>query len=125
MIAEVSLEKSKEIKKIKVENINKSLEFLESKLLTKSEVKKAIEAAITQIDANIEYLKEKFPSPATKENKYEIIENIEWTDGFWTGLLWLAYEYTNDNKYKELAEKNVASFKNRVEKNIEIAHHDL
>lgn len=125
MIAEVSLEKSKEIKKIEVENINKSLEFLESKLLTKSEVKKAIEAAITQINANIEYLKEKFPSSATKENKYEIIENIEWTDGFWTGLLWLAYEYTNDNKYKALAEKNVASFKNRVEKNIEIDHHDL
>ena len=73
----------------------------------------------------MEYFKEKFPSSATKENKYEIIENIEWTDGFWTGLLWLAYEYTNDNKYKELAEKNVASFKNRVEKNIEIMHHDL
>ncbi|WP_122639089.1 glycoside hydrolase family 88 protein [Romboutsia sp. Marseille-P6047] len=125
MIVEASLCKSKEIKKIEVENINKSLEFLESKLLTKSEVKKAIEAAISQIDANMEYFKEKFPSSATKENKYEIIENIEWTDGFWTGLLWLAYEYTNDNKYKELAEKNVASFKNRVEKNIEIDHHDL
>ena len=76
MIVEASLCKSKEIKRIEVENINKSLEFLESKLLTKSEVKKAIEASITQIDANMEYFKEKFPSSATKENKYEIIENI-------------------------------------------------
>ena len=125
MIAEISLERSKEIKKINVESINKSSEFLETKLLTKAEVKKAIEDAISQIDANMEYFKDKFPWPATKQNKYEIIENIEWTDGFWTGLLWLAYEYTNDEKYKELAEKNVASFKNRVEKNIEIEHHDL
>ena len=78
-----------------------------------------------QIDANMEYFKNKFPSSATKQNKYEIIENIEWTDGFWTGLLWLAYEYTNDDKYKVLAEKNVASFKNRVENNIELDHHDL
>ena len=114
MIANISLERTKEIKKINVESINKSSEFLETKLLTKDEVKKAIEDAICQIDANMEYLKDKFPWPATKQNKYEIIENIEWTDGFWTGLLWLAYEYTNDEKYKELAEKNVASFKNRV-----------
>ena len=125
MIAEVSLAKSKEIKKIEVEDIKKSSEFLKSKLLTKAEVEKAIEDAICQIDANMEYFKDKFPWSATKQNKYEIIENIEWTDGFWTGLLWLAYEYTNDEKYKELAEKNVASFKNRVEKNIEIEHHDL
>ena len=124
MIANISLERSKEIKKINVESINKSSEFLETKLLTKAEVKKAIEDAISQIDANMEYFKDKFPWPATKQNKYEIIENIEWTDGFWTGLLWLAYEYTNDEKYKELADKNVASFKNRVEKNIEIEHHD-
>ena len=86
MIAEVSLAKSKDIKKIAVEDINKSSEFLQSKLLTKVEVKKAIEDAICHIDANIEYFKEKFPWPATKQNKYEIIENIEWTDGFWTGF---------------------------------------
>ena len=53
MIAEVSLEKSTAIKKIAVEDINKSSEFLQSKLLTKAEVKKAIEDAICQIDANM------------------------------------------------------------------------
>ena len=43
------------------------------------------------------------------------MDNTEWTNGFWTGILWLAYEYTKDNKYKELAEKNVESFYNRSE----------
>ncbi len=113
------------IKEIRVEEIAKKDEFLKTKLLTRVEVKNAIDLVIKQIDANMEYFKEKFPSSATKNNQYGIIENIEWTDGFWTGLLWLAYEYTGDEKYRELADKNVASFKNRVEKDIELDHHDL
>lgn len=113
------------IKEIRVEEIAKKDEFLKTKLLTRAEVENAIDLVIKQIDANMEYFKEKFPSSATKNNQYGIIENIEWTDGFWTGLLWLAYEYTGDEKYRELADKNVASFKNRVEKDIELDHHDL
>lgn len=113
------------IKEIRVEEIAKKDEFLKTKLLTRAEVKNAIDLVIKQIDANMEYFKEKFPSSATKNNQYGIIENIEWTDGFWTGLLWLAYEYTGDEKYRELADKNVTSFKNRVEKDIELDHHDL
>lgn len=113
------------IKEIRVEEIAKKDEFLKTKLLTKAEVKNAIDLVIKQIDANMEYFKDKFPSSATKNNEYGIIENIEWTDGFWTGLLWLAYEYTGDEKYRELADKNVASFKKRVEKDIELDHHDL
>ena len=113
------------IKEINVEEIKKREEFLNTKLLRKEEVEKAIENVIKQIDANMEYFKEKFPSSATKDNKYGIIENIEWTDGFWTGLLWLAYEHTGEDKYRKLAEKNVLSFKNRVDNNIEIDHHDL
>lgn len=113
------------IKSIKVEKIKKREEFLETKLLKKEEVKLAIEQVIKQIDKNIQYFGEKFPYSATKNNIYPIIENIEWTDGFWTGLLWLAYEYTGENKYKELAEKNVLSFKNRIDKDIELDHHDL
>lgn len=113
------------IKEINVEEIKRREEFLNTELLTKAEVEKAIESAIKQINANMKFFNDKFPSPATKNNKYDIIENIEWTDGFWTGLLWLAYEYTNDEKYRILADKNVSSFKNRVDKNIEIDHHDL
>ena len=113
------------IKEIRVEEIAKKDEFLKTKLLTRAEVKNAIDLVIKQIDANMDYFKDKFPSSATKNNEYGIIENIEWTDGFWTGLLWLAYEYTGDEKYRELADKNVASFKKRVEKDIELDHHDL
>ena len=113
------------MKKINIEKIIKKNEFLETEILTKREIEEAIEKAIEQIDLNMEFLKEKFPYSATKNGIYPIIENIEWTDGFWTGLLWLAYEYTGLDKYKNLATKNIESFNNRIVNNIEVEHHDL
>ncbi len=113
------------IKKVTIEEISKRDEFLQTSNLTKEEVTNAIEEIIKQIDLNMEYFQDKFPYSATKNHQYPIIENIEWTDGFWTGMLWLAYEYTGDAKYRTLAEKNVKSFLHRIENNIEVDHHDL
>ena len=113
------------MKKINIESISKREEFLATTLLTKEEVGIAIENVIKQIDLNMEYFKEKFPYSCCKDGIYPIIENIEWTDGFWTGLLWLAYEYTGDEKYRALADENMKSFENRIDKNIEVEHHDL
>lgn len=113
------------MRKVTIENIQKRDEFLASSVLTKQELQNAFEECLKQIDLNMEYFKDKFPYPATKNLKYPIIENVEWTDGFWTGMLWLAYEYTGDEKYRKLADSNVESFLHRVENNIELDHHDL
>lgn len=45
-------------------------------------------------------------------------------DGFWTGLLWLCYEYTGDDAFKIWLQK-CGFLLNRVEKRIELDHHDL
>lgn len=111
------------VRKVNVEPVKK--DYTKTIPLTLDEVKEAFEECLKQVDMNMEYFGEKFPWSATKGLKYPIIENIEWTDGFWTGMLWLAYEYTNDEKYRKLVDKNVQSFLNRVEKNIELDHHDL
>lgn len=116
---------SNSIKKVNQEEIIKRETFLQTKNLTKKEVSDAIEEVIQQIDVNMTYFNDKFPYSATKDLTYPIIDNIEWTDGFWTGMLWLAYEYTNDEKYARLAEKNVESFLHRIQNNIEVDHHDL
>lgn len=113
------------IKQIQVEPIEKKEEFLAAPFLTKKEVTDAIEAVVEQVRANLDYFGTRFPSSATKDNVYGVIDNIEWTDGFWTGLLWLCYEYTGEERFRERAEENVASFLNRVEKRIELDHHDL
>ena len=113
------------IKKIHVEPINKKAEYEAAGFLTREEVTAAMDRVADQVRCNMEHFGTRFPSSATRNQTYGVIDNIEWTDGFWTGLLWLCYEYTGDDAFKNLALKNVDSFLNRVEKRIELDHHDL
>lgn len=111
--------------KLNIENIENSHRFMNNGFLTKEKIEQAIEIAIKKIDHNMSRLGERFPSTNTINHSYDTIENIEWTTGFWTGMLWLSYEYTKDEKYKKLADKHVDSFLHRIENNIEVDHHDL
>lgn len=113
------------VRKVNIEQIEKKEEFLKTPAITKEELTTAFEECMKQVDLNMQYFKDKFPYSATKQLKYPIIENIEWTDGFWTGMLWLAYEYSHKEAYRELANRNVESFLYRIEHNIELDHHDL
>lgn len=113
------------IKKIHVEPINRKAEYEAAGFLTREEVTAAMDRVADQVRCNMEYFGTRFPSSATRNQTYGVIDNIEWTDGFWTGLLWLCYEYTGDDAFKNRALKNVDSFLNRVEKRIELDHHDL
>ena len=113
------------IKKIHVEPINRKANYEAARFLTREEVTAAMDRVADQVRYNMEYFGTRFPSSATRNQTYGVIDNIEWTDGFWTGLLWLCYEYTGDDAFKNLALKNVDSFLNRVEKRIELDHHDL
>ena len=113
------------IKTINVEPIKFKDKYLSTAFVTRAEVEKAMDYVVEQTRLNMDYLGTKFPWSATKGLKYPIIENIEWTDGFWTGLLWLCYEYTGDEVFRVRAEENIDSFLHRVENRIELDHHDL
>ena len=113
------------IKTVAIEEIKHPERFLNEPLLTKEEVKSAIDLAMEQLRVNMEYFKEEFPTPATFDNIYPKMDNTEWTNGFWTGELWLGYEYTNEEAMKKLAQANDRSFLDRVKKRIELDHHDL
>ncbi|WP_300120969.1 glycoside hydrolase family 88 protein [uncultured Enterococcus sp.] len=113
------------IKTVVIEEIKNPERFLNQPLLTKEEVKAAIDLAMEQLHVNMEYFKEEFPTPATFDNIYPKMDNTEWTNGFWTGELWLGYEYTNEEAMKQLAQANDRSFLDRVKRRIELDHHDL
>lgn len=113
------------IKTVAIEEIKNPERFLKQPLLTKEEVKAAIDLAMEQLHVNMEYFKEEFPTPATFDNIYPKMDNTEWTNGFWTGELWLGYEYTNEEAMKKLAQANDRSFLDRVKRRIELDHHDL
>ena len=82
-------------------------------------------AVLDRIDANLAVFTDAFPAPSSVNGVYPAIGNVEWTNGFWTGMLWLAYEASGEARYREAAERQVRSFKDRVDQRINVDHHDL
>ena len=107
------------------EEIIKADIFKNTEILTKEEISKALNFVIKKIDENLENFTYDFPSSASKNNIYQKNKNDIWTTSFWTGMLWLAYEVTGDEKYKRVAEVHLMSFKDRMEHEVEIDTHDL
>jgi len=85
----------------------------------------AIRFVLGKIDANLDAFGDAFPAPVSKGNVYPTIPNNYWTTSFWTGMLWLAYEITDEQKYRHLAERHLESFKHRLEARIATDTHDL
>lgn len=77
------------------------------------------------IERNMERFGTGFPSACAKNGVYEVTENDDWTNGFWTGMLWIAYEYTREEKFKNLAYENLKSFEKRLEDHVVLEHHDI
>ena len=69
---------------------------------------------------------QEFPGPASEELVYEPVANDHgWTTSFWTGMLWLAYEATGEERYREVAQSHLESFSTRLEQDHHLDHHDL
>ncbi|MFV0575895.1 MAG: glycoside hydrolase family 88 protein [Vibrio sp.] len=115
-------------------NINNiTLEILDPRFLRQKEdllidqawVKNAISDVISEIDNMLPRFSETFPAASSENGIYPEVKQVDWTEGFWTGLLWLAYEATADEKYKTIAESFLPQFEERLDKDIKINTHDL
>ena len=84
-----------------------------------------IDRAIARIDRALPDFAGSFPAPSSEGGLYPAIENIEWTNGFWTGLLWLAWELRGDQRHLSTAKAQIASFVDRVAHRVAVDHHDL
>lgn len=93
--------------------------------LTQENIKNAIAFVLDKIDSNLEAFTYKFPTPASIDGIYQSTDNIDWTTSFWTGMLLLAYEITNDKKYLDVANIHLQSFKIRIQEKQGTDTHDL
>lgn len=84
-----------------------------------------IRSALERVDRMLPQFGTYFPAPSSESNIYAPMDNVEWTNGFWTGMLWLSWELTGEERYRKVAEGNLSSFTARIERGINVDHHDL
>lgn len=100
-------------------------QFMQYKETEPAMIKSALDGAVGIVRENLKEFTDHFQSPNTFDGFYQPTENVEWTTGFWTGVIWLAYEHTNEECFKEAALIHAASFLKRIEEKIDVNHHDM
>ena len=97
--------------------------------ISREKLEYALSEALDKIDYSLTTLGYLFPDECSKNNVYAAKDNNDgrstWTTGFWTGILWHAYEITGDTKYKDVASAHVPTFHQRIEEQIGVNHHDM
>lgn len=93
--------------------------------LDKRWLDEAIAEVLGQLDAMLPRFTATFPAASATHGCYASVEKVDWTEGFWTGMLWLAWEVTGDEKYRAVAESLLDSFEERLDKQIKVDTHDL
>lgn len=88
------------------------------------QVDSLLEDVVGKIDALADRFALCFPSGCSRNQRYDAVDNFEWTPGFWVGMLWLAYEHTQDARYRALAEAHLPSFEERLDRG-DVHTHDL
>ena len=88
-------------------------------------VQQALNDAVKIVKENLTEFTDKFQSPNSFDGFYQATENVEWTTGFWTGVIWLAYEHTGDDAFQKSAQVQVESFLDRIKNKIDVNHHDM
>ncbi|MEG2381321.1 MAG: glycoside hydrolase family 88 protein [Oscillospiraceae bacterium] len=91
----------------------------------------ALDFCVSQTAKNISNTQDLFLSSCSVDLNYLKIPNAsmelysDWTSSFYTGMIWLSYELTHDEKYKKAGLLHVESFKKRLYERELIEHHDI
>ncbi|MDR1664597.1 MAG: glycoside hydrolase family 88 protein [Clostridiales bacterium] len=87
--------------------------------------KAALKTAAEITEKNRHAFEGGFPAPASEKGVYPKIENDDWTAGFYTGLMWMFYEHTGRDLFRETAEGHLISFRDRLDRRVAVDHHDM
>lgn len=86
----------------------------------------AVQEALGKIDQLMEDMGDDFPSTHSENNVYPAMKNVDgWQQGFYCGMLWLAYEVSGKERYRAKAEALIESFYVRIVDKLGVNHHDM
>ena len=88
--------------------------------LSKEKLERALSEALNKIDyMMITFGPDEFPAHNSTNNVYPAVKNTSgWNQGFYTGILWHAYQLTGDEKYKERALAQIPGYYKRIDEKI-------
>ena len=93
--------------------------------ISREEIKAALDFSCRQILHVLPEFTDKFQNAYSENGFYRPVENRDWTCGFWTGEIWLAYEHCKDARLKDAGEIQVHDFLDRIDRKIAVDHHDM
>ncbi|MCL2068907.1 MAG: glycoside hydrolase family 88 protein [Oscillospiraceae bacterium] len=99
--------------------------FAGKPFISNGEVRSALQTAVLQVRRNLPRFTYSCQNHTSVDNFYPPCDNDQWTCGFWPGEIWLAYEFTKDPVFKYAGLIMVQSFLGRIERKIEVDHHDM
>ncbi len=107
--------------------MNRQMETLlkEKKELTEAKCLKAMDFAVKQVKDNLKEFTDSFKKAYSEEGFYHPTSNVNWTTGFWTGQIWLAYEWSKADELKTAGLIQAKSFLDRIDRKVEVDHHDM
>ncbi len=97
---------------------------MKESLITGVRWQKAIEYAVLKTKRNLKQQGLKFPH-ISNDKRYEWGDNEDWIEGFWTGMVWLCYEYSEDEDLRMQANAQIDSFDRRLTAKHCLEHHDI
>lgn len=93
--------------------------------ITADLVRDAIDNSVQQVRAGLPQFTDMFPDNSSKNQFYQPVPNVDWTNGFWTGEIWLAYEHTKEACFQKAGDIQVESFLKRIQDRVAVDHHDM
>jgi unsaturated chondroitin disaccharide hydrolase len=108
-----------------METLQRKELFSSDPQVSKETWEEAFRFAIHKVEENLLTFTDGYPAPASINNVYPKIANVEWTSSFYNGMLWLSYLHTKDVKFKLAAEATLSDYANRIDNQINTNTHDL
>lgn len=93
--------------------------------LSSEEVEQALDLASNLVLQNLPVFTDRFPRAYSENGFYPATENLDWTTGFWTGEVWLAYEHTGKKELLQAGQVQMDSFLDRIKRKQDVETHDL
>ena len=93
--------------------------------ITRAQAGAALDRAVEQVRLDLPVYAGRCQNHSSVNGVYPACDNTQWTCGFWPGEIWLAYERTGEDCFKQAGLALVESFYERIVNKVEVDHHDM